>query len=212
MKGARLGNGPMASGGEAASNAMAFRRGARARPPSPLRAPFRYPLTRLAPDFIQGKAPSPSRGEGFAHHRLDEPPTDLVQFRSLKEDHENQIGEQMARHKLPPQAVPQARHLRRDLTDAERKLWHLLRDRRLNGLKFRRQVPIGPYIADFACQSAKIIVEADGSQHAESKRDLARDAWLTARGYIVVRFWNHEILREPRMVLDTILARAGLLW
>jgi very-short-patch-repair endonuclease len=118
----------------------------------------------------------------------------------------------MVRHALPPQAVPQARRLRRGLTDAERKLWGLLRDRRLQGLKFRRQVPIGPYIADFVCQSAKLIVEADGSQHAENKRDAKRDAWLASRRYIVVRFWNHDILRQPRIVLDTICARVGLPW
>ena len=66
-------------------------------------------------------------------------------------------------------------------TDAELRLWRLLRDRRLSGFKFRRQVPVGPYIVDFLCVGAKLIVEADGSQHAESLPDKARDAYLESQ-------------------------------
>lgn len=99
-----------------------------------------------------------------------------------------------------------ARALRRDMTEAERKLWYILRSRRFSGVKFRRQVPVGPYLADFLCYEARLIVEADGSQHAESPRDLRRDAWLAQNGFRILRFWNHEILSSRQMVEDTIHA------
>ena len=105
-----------------------------------------------------------------------------------------------------------ARTLRRTQTDAERRLWQLLRGRRLTALKFRRQVPLGRYIVDFVCFEYRLIVEADGSQHAESLHDVVRDTWLDSQGYTIVRFWNHEILTSPGVVQDTILARAGLPW
>ncbi|HTR15066.1 MAG TPA: DUF559 domain-containing protein [Roseiarcus sp.] len=105
-----------------------------------------------------------------------------------------------------------AREMRRAPTEAELRLWRLMRDRRLSGLKFRRQVPIGPYIVDFLCVRARLIVEADGSQHGESLRDEGRDACLTRQGWTALRFWNHDILRNRESVIDTILARAGLPW
>jgi very-short-patch-repair endonuclease len=104
-----------------------------------------------------------------------------------------------------------ARAMRHAPTDAELRLWRLLRDRRLDGLKFRRQVPVGPYIVDFLCVGAKLIVEADGSQHAENVRDDVRDAYLLREGWHVVRFWNHELIQNQEGVLETILAHAGLL-
>jgi very-short-patch-repair endonuclease len=94
-------------------------------------------------------------------------------------------------------------------TDAELRLWRLLRDRRLNGIKFRRQVPLGPYIVEFLCVRAKLIIEADGFQHAESPRDNARDAYLESRGWKVLRFWNHEVFHNRAGVLETILAHAS---
>ena len=94
-------------------------------------------------------------------------------------------------------------------TDAELRLWRLLRHRRLNGIKFRRQVPIGPYIVDFLCAGAKLIVEADGSQHAESHRDKMRDAYLASQGWRVLRFWNNEVLGNRESVLETIAAHAA---
>ena len=94
------------------------------------------------------------------------------------------------------------------MTDAERKLWYGLRDRRLAGLKFVRQMPVDRYVADFCCREARLIVEVDGSQHAESLRDRVRDERLSALGFRVVRFWNHDVLRDLPMVLDTIYARA----
>ncbi|MBV8105280.1 MAG: endonuclease domain-containing protein [Hyphomicrobiales bacterium] len=105
-----------------------------------------------------------------------------------------------------------ARAMRRAPTEAELRLWRLLRDRRLSGLKSRRQVPIGPYILDFLCVSARLNVEADGSQHGESIRDERRDAYLAHQGWAVLRFWNHEILCNRESTIDTILARAGLPW
>jgi len=105
-----------------------------------------------------------------------------------------------------------ARAMRTAPTEAEAKLWGLLRDRRLSHLKFRRQVPIGRYIADFVCFERRLIIEADGSQHAENGRDKTRDAWFEAEGFTVVRFWNSEIMSSPRVVQDTILARAGMPW
>src|SRR4029079_11738452 len=90
-----------------------------------------------------------------------------------------------------------ARRLRRDQTDAERVLWFRLRDRRLNGWKFRRQMPVGNYIVDFCCESARLIVELDGGQHAmQSEADRARTADLEKRGYLVLRFWNNDVLRN----------------
>jgi very-short-patch-repair endonuclease len=87
----------------------------------------------------------------------------------------------------------------------ERKLWAVLRDRRLAGLKFRRQVPIGPYVADFVCQRHRLIVEADGPFHDD---DTARDAWLEAQGYRVLRLKN-EMIDQPDVVIDAILRTVG---
>ncbi len=100
--------------------------------------------------------------------------------------------------------------MRRTQTVAEQKLWRLLRDRRLSGLKFRRQVPIGPYIADFLCQRPKLIVEADGGQHSLGSDDQHRDLWFRRAGYQVARYWNHEILENSEGVLLDILAKAGV--
>jgi len=98
-----------------------------------------------------------------------------------------------------------ARSLRRHATDAERLLWQHLRSRRLAGYKFRRQVVIAPYIADFVCLEPKLIVEADGGQHQEQRAyDDRRTACLEAAGYRMLRFWNHEILTETEAVLERI--------
>ncbi|MGL5363596.1 MAG: endonuclease domain-containing protein [Bosea sp. (in: a-proteobacteria)] len=104
----------------------------------------------------------------------------------------------------PVTAKGRARAMRRNMTEAERKLWYLLRGRRFSGFKFRRQVPIGRYIVDFMCFEAKLVVEADGSQHAESQPDVVRDAWLSAAGFKVRRFWNADIFLRSSEVVDTI--------
>jgi very-short-patch-repair endonuclease len=97
-----------------------------------------------------------------------------------------------------------ARKLRRNATDAERELWFLLRDRRFDGVKFRRQVAIGPYVADFASIQHRLVVELDGGQHAESVRDARRDAFLVAEGWRVLRFWNNDVLSNRAGVLEAI--------
>ena len=101
-----------------------------------------------------------------------------------------------------------ARKMRNAPTEAEERLWGALRNRRLDKLKFRRQVPVGAYIADFVCMEAKLIVEVDGTQHAESRRDVARDADLEAGGFRVLRFWNDEVMRDLDSVCATIIAFA----
>ncbi|MEJ2423204.1 MAG: endonuclease domain-containing protein [Candidatus Thiodiazotropha sp.] len=98
-----------------------------------------------------------------------------------------------------------ARKLRKTSTEAERCLWWHLRARRLSGYKFRRQVIIAPYIVDFVCLEAKLVIEADGGQHGEQEAyDFKRSARLEGMGYRVLRFWNHEILCETRAVLEQI--------
>ncbi|TNF92457.1 MAG: endonuclease domain-containing protein [Gammaproteobacteria bacterium] len=98
-----------------------------------------------------------------------------------------------------------ARILRRQASDAENLLWNHLRGRRLNGYKFRRQVVIEPNIVDFICLEAKLIIEADGGQHAEQMSyDNDRASQLERMGYKVLRFWNHEILNELQSVLEKI--------
>jgi very-short-patch-repair endonuclease len=99
-----------------------------------------------------------------------------------------------------------AKALRRNATDAEKALWGLLRDRRLAGWKFRRQVPLGPYVVDFYCSKAKLIVEADGGQHADSERDDIRTSWLENNGYRVKRFWNNDILANREGVFIELTA------
>lgn len=102
-----------------------------------------------------------------------------------------------------------ARRLRRDQTDAEKSLWQALRSRQLSGLKFRRQHPVGPYIADFCCLECKLIIELDGGQHAlETDADDRRSDSLAQRGYHVLRFWNHEVLTNLEGVLHRIVESA----
>ena len=108
-------------------------------------------------------------------------------------------------------AVSIARKLRSNQTDAELKLWLQLRGRRLGGLKFRRQVPIAGFIADFACEEAKLIVELDGGQHAEqTKGDTERTEILQVAGFMVLRFWNNEVLANMDGVLQRIMEVADL--
>ena len=97
-----------------------------------------------------------------------------------------------------------AKGLRASQTDHERLLWQLLRSRRLADYKFRRQVPIGPYVADFVCLSSRLIVELDGSQHAESAHDQLRDRWFADDDFRVLRIWNGDLLRNRPVVLDAI--------
>ena len=99
-----------------------------------------------------------------------------------------------------------ARELRRSETDAQRKLWHFLHDRRLAGHKFRRQYVVGPYIADFACVERRLIVELDGGQHIDRQGyDARRAEFLYARGFSVIRFWDNDALTQTEAVLETVL-------
>ena len=98
----------------------------------------------------------------------------------------------------------EARRLRRFETDAEYVLWRQLRAKKLRGLKFRRQHPMGPYIVDFCCIDKQIIVEVDGSQHLDAEYDTQRTAFLNRNGYRVIRFWNHEVLTGIEFVLEKL--------
>lgn len=99
-----------------------------------------------------------------------------------------------------------ARLLRRSDNEAEAILWSELRGRRLNDYKFVRQLPIGRYFADFACRDHHLVVEVDGSQHANRSSDSIRDMYMVASGWSVVRFWNTHVLKECGSVLETIVA------
>ena len=95
---------------------------------------------------------------------------------------------------MPPvrrQISPHAAPLRQHATDVEQKFWMVLRNRQLDGFKFRRQTTIGPFIVDFLCVERRLIIELDGGQHDED-RDVARSKWLQAQGYRLLRIWNHE--------------------
>ncbi|MBI3771620.1 MAG: endonuclease domain-containing protein [Gammaproteobacteria bacterium] len=97
------------------------------------------------------------------------------------------------------------KNLRSNQTEAEQRLWHHLRAYRFMGLKFKRQKPMGSYIVDFVCLTHKLIIEIDGSQHAEqTDYDHHRDAWLKSQGYTVLRFWNNEVMQQLESVLERL--------
>jgi very-short-patch-repair endonuclease len=103
-------------------------------------------------------------------------------------------------------SIEKARQLRKDSTDAERMLWQHLRARQIDGCKFRRQRPVGPYIADFVCVERKLILELDGGQHAENKAyDNRRTEWLESEGFRVLRFWNNDVLEDVESVKQAVL-------
>ncbi|MCU6249516.1 endonuclease domain-containing protein [Enterobacter cloacae] len=98
-----------------------------------------------------------------------------------------------------------AKQLRRELTKEERRLWYLLRSRRFENYKFRRQHPVGHYILDFACCKARLAVELDGGQHDEKQEyDRQRTRWLNEKGWYVIRFWNNELWDNEETVLEQI--------
>ena len=102
-------------------------------------------------------------------------------------------------------ASGRARLLRRNPTQAEQRLWSALRRRQLESLRFRRQVPIRPYVVDFVCFAKRLVIEIDGGQHArEADRDTVRTAWLESRGFRVLRFWNNDVLANTEGVVETI--------
>jgi very-short-patch-repair endonuclease len=107
---------------------------------------------------------------------------------------------------------PNARNLRKDMPSAEQRLWVFIRRKQLDGLRFRRQHTIGPYIADFVCVEAKLVIELDGEQHGldgAPAHDEKRNAFMESKGWAVVRFWNNEVYDTIDDVLETILDAAG---
>src|SRR5271154_5177525 len=114
---------------------------------------------------------------------------------------------QRMRTKSPTDAVilDRARRMRREMTEAELKLWVVLRNRALVGAKFRRQTPIGNYIADFCCLDRRLIVELDGGQHAEQEAsDASRTKFLQEQGFRVLRFWNAQVLTGLEFVVEEV--------
>ena len=107
-------------------------------------------------------------------------------------------------------SVSRARKLRANSTDAELKLWSIVRGRQIQGHKFVRQFSLGPYFADFACREAALIIELDGGQHADNAGDAARTAYLNAEGYSVLRFWNNDVLTNLEGVHDAIVSTLAL--
>jgi very-short-patch-repair endonuclease len=104
-----------------------------------------------------------------------------------------------------------ARKLRNNPTETERFLWQHLRLRQLGGCKFRRQQPLGEYIVDFVCLEKRLVVELDGGQHSEQAGyDARRGAWIEAQGFRILRFWDHEVLREVEAVKEVIGKALGL--
>ncbi len=130
-------------------------------------------------------APSPARGEGN------------------KGAGTSSVSRQMRRR---------AQDLRLRMTDAERQLWYALRDRRFAGFKFRRQVPLGPFIVDFVCFEERLVIEVDGGQHAESLKDQRRDRWFAANKFRVLRFWNNEVLSNLEGVITSVAQTLRVQW
>ena len=119
----------------------------------------------------------------------------------------------MTHYPVPSKNRANARKMRKVMTDAELKLWNELRAHRLMGLAFRRQMPIAGYIVDFACPAKKLVVEVDGTQHADSAMagtDLVRTRRLETLGWTIPRFWNDDVLHDIDAVCAHIVASAGL--
>ena len=120
---------------------------------------------------------------------------------------EGQAARSAARERGPGigELRKRAKAMRSEPTEAEQRLWQILRAYRLAGYKFKRQVPIDHFIVDFVCLRQRLIVEADGSQHAESVTDARRDAYLEAQGFRILRFWNNDIFNNEERVCEEIL-------
>lgn len=112
---------------------------------------------------------------------------------------------------IDPKALKRARALRKNMTEEERLLWSDLKTFRRQGLAFRKQAPIGPFVVDFLCRKAMLVVEVDGEHHGEDEQwdhDAERDAWLRINDYTVLRFWNADIRRDLDAVVEAIFAEA----
>jgi len=113
-------------------------------------------------------------------------------------------GEDKGGGELKNKNIKFAKNLRKNTTDTEKYLWKYLRGNQLEGFKFRRQQPIGKYIIDFVNLERKIIIELDGGQHLQNKKDKIRDSWLEEQGYEVLRFWDNEVFYNIEGVLEFI--------
>jgi very-short-patch-repair endonuclease len=105
--------------------------------------------------------------------------------------------------------IDAARRLRKQPTDAEMRLWSRLRRRQVGGHRFRRQVPVGPFVVDSACLEARLVIEVDGGQHVGSERDAVRTEWLEGQGFRILRFWNDEVLRSTDDVVEAVRSALG---
>ena len=154
--------------------------------------------------------PSPSRGEGQTESAAHSEPPSPLEGEGARRADEGSTATKHAGKVWQTSKTPRLRRLAKNMrhapTEAEAKLWSVLRNRRFANFKFRRQLPIGDYIVDFVCLSHQLIVEADGSQHAESSGDAVRDTHLRAQGFGLLRFWNNDILARPAAVADAIWA------
>jgi very-short-patch-repair endonuclease len=113
----------------------------------------------------------------------------------------------MTKQRTNEEITANARSLRSNMTDVERILWRAIRGRQLHGYRFRRQHPIGPYIADFACLEKKCVIELDGGQHQnQTDYDENRTMFLQRQGWQVLRFWNNDVLHQLDGVLSTVVA------
>ena len=151
----------------------------------------------------------PGRAEGGNPRATPDTPLARSRNQPQSSHQSNPVMEAVMPHApVPPQRRANAKRMRKEMTDAERKLWACLRAHRLMGLSFRRQVPIAGFIVDFACPDHKLIVEVDGSQHGNDA-DIAYDAARTRRleqdGWTVLRFWNDDVLRDIDNVCQHIV-------
>ena len=138
--------------------------------------------------------PSPARGEGE------------VRLSPLAGEGQLSRSESRERGRRLGKLRSYAKQMRSQPTEAEHRLWQLLRAKRFSGFKFRQQVPLDFYVADFVCFSARLIVELDGSQHADSERDLRRDTYLQSQGFHILRIWNNELFNNEEGVTELIFS------
>jgi very-short-patch-repair endonuclease len=160
------------------------------------------------PSPLRGDTSPPLRGVEDAPSPAEAPILHPTQWGGGAERSEAEGGNpaRPSRSRRKPGTTERARTLRWVDNDAEGLLWFELKGGKLGGFRFTRQLPIGPYFADFACRKQKLVVEVDGSQHAESQYDRQRDAVFHSLGWSTLRVWNHDVLKHRTSVCETILA------
>ena len=164
--------------------------------------------TSRSPEGEVGKRSEP--GGGADQQRAKTPPS--TSLRSATSPAEAGEESKVRRAKRTLFAQKLARNLRKQPTDAEKRLWYFLHKKQLDGLRFKRQEAIGKYVADFVCPALRLVIEVDGGQHGiEIEKDAARTAWLEAQGYSVIRFWNNEVMGNIEGVLRSIREEAAAL-